>query len=72
MLDAEVKEAKEGKEVKENTERVGPVKRYTDLLVYKQAYRLALAVSKFSKIFPKEETIRTGAPAKKMCEISAS
>jgi hypothetical protein len=39
MLDAEVKEAKEGKEVKENTERVGPVKRYTDLLVYKQAYR---------------------------------
>ncbi len=60
MLDAEVKEAKEGKEVKENTERVGPVKRYTDLLVYKQAYRLALAVSKFSKIFPKEEQFELG------------
>ena len=60
MLDAELKEAKEGKEVKENTERVGPVKRYTDLLVYKQAYRLALAVSKFSKIFPKEEQFELG------------
>jgi len=60
VLDAEVKEAKEGKEVKENTERVGPVKRYTDLLVYKQAYRLALAVSKFSKIFPKEEQFELG------------
>src|SRR5260370_22164299 len=60
MLDAELKEAKEGKEVKENSDRVGPVKRYTDLLVYKQAYRLALAVSKFSKIFPKEEQFELG------------
>ncbi len=43
----EAKEAKDVKEVKETKARIGPVKNYTDLLVYKQAYQLTLRVSTF-------------------------
>lgn len=45
------------KEVKEMEERPArpPIKHYSDLLVFKQAYRLALEVSKFSRGFPKYE-----------------
>ena len=56
----EVKEIKEVKDVKERNSRSGPVKKYTDLLVYKQAYRLALAVSKFTKTLPREEQFEIG------------
>jgi four helix bundle protein len=56
----EVKELKEKSEVKEKSARVGPVKKYEDLLVYRQAYRLALEVSKFTKALPKEERFELG------------
>ncbi len=56
----EVQEVKEVNEVKDRKPRYGPVKNYTDLLVYKQAYHLALEVSKFTKIFPREEQFELG------------
>jgi four helix bundle protein len=55
----EVKEAEEVKEAKDR-DRSGPVKNYTDLLVYKQAYRLTLRVSTFSKTMPREEQFELG------------
>ncbi len=36
-------------------ERAGAVRTYSDLLVYKQAYRLALDVSRLTKEFPRQE-----------------
>jgi four helix bundle protein len=54
------KEVKEVNEVKDRSPRYGPVKNYTDLLVYKQAYRLAVDVSKFTKILPREEQFEVG------------
>ncbi len=50
------------KEVKEVKDRNGndPVRNYTDLLVYKQAYRLTLRVSVFSKTMPREEPFELG------------
>lgn len=57
---SEVKEVEEVKELKDRGTRVGPVKNYTDLLVYKQAYRLALEVSKFTKRLPREEQFELG------------
>jgi hypothetical protein len=56
----EVKEVKEGKEVKDQTGRIGSVRNYGDLLVYKQAYRLALDISKLTKAFPREEQFELG------------
>ena len=52
-------------EVKGKTERsaaarVGPVRNYSDLLVYKQAYRLALEVSKMTRSFPRQEQFELG------------
>jgi four helix bundle protein len=41
--------------VKETGERSGVVRTYSDLLVYKQAYRLALDVSTLTKKFPRTE-----------------
>ena len=60
MAGKEVQEVKEEKEVKEGSRRTGPVKRYTDLLVYRQAYRLALQVSKFARALPREEQFELG------------
>jgi hypothetical protein len=59
-MQIEVKEVEEVKEVKERTRRSGPVKQYSDLLIYKQAYRLALDVSKWTKQFPREEQFELG------------
>jgi four helix bundle protein len=56
----EVKEVKEIEEVKDRKSRTGPVKIYSDLLVYKQAYRLALEVSKTTKLLPREEQFELG------------
>jgi four helix bundle protein len=56
----DVEDIEEVKEVKEKDQRAGPVKRYTDLLVYRQSYRLALQVSKLTKIFPREEQFELG------------
>ena len=56
----EIKEVKEVNEVKDRNLRSGPVKNYTDLLVYKQAYRLALDISKFTKMLPREEQCELG------------
>jgi len=56
----DAKEVKEVKEVKERTRRAGPVKQYSDLLVYKQAYRMALEVSKWTRQFPREEQFELG------------
>jgi four helix bundle protein len=36
-------------------ERAGVVRTYSDLLVYKQAYRLTLDVSRLTKEFPRQE-----------------
>jgi four helix bundle protein len=58
--DREVKDAEEVKEVKDRNARRGPVKNYADLLVYKQAYRLALEVSKLTKALPREEQFEIG------------
>ena len=46
--------------MEEKLSRVGPIRRYGDLLVYQQAYRLALAVSQMSKTFPKHEQYELG------------
>jgi four helix bundle protein len=56
---SELKEVEEAKEVKDRN-RTGPVKNYSDLLVYKQAYRLTLRVSAFSKTMPREEQFELG------------
>jgi len=56
----EIKEVKEVNEVKDRNLRSGPVKNYTDLLVYKQAYRWALDISKFTKMLPREEQFELG------------
>jgi four helix bundle protein len=53
-------EVKEGNDVKETASRIGPVKSYKDLLVYRQAYRLALNVTKFTKSLPREEQFELG------------
>ena len=50
----DVKEVEEVQEVKGRSQRIGPIRKYEDLLVYKQAYRLALTVSKFTKSLPRE------------------
>jgi four helix bundle protein len=42
------------------TERAGVVRTYSDLLVYKQAHRLALDVSRLTKDFPKQEQFEIG------------
>jgi four helix bundle protein len=55
----DVKEVEEVKEVKDRN-GAGPLKNYTDLLVYKQAYRLTLRVSTFSKTMPREEQFELG------------
>jgi four helix bundle protein len=46
--------------MEEKRSRAGPIRRYTDLLVYQQAYRLALEVSKLSKTFPRIEQYLLG------------
>jgi four helix bundle protein len=56
---AGAKDVKEVEEVKDRN-RNGPVKNYTDLLVYQQAYRLTLRVSTFSKTMPREEQFELG------------
>ena len=56
----EVREVKEGNEVKEKHARTGPVRSYRDLLVYQQAYRLALNVSGFTKALPRTEQFELG------------
>jgi four helix bundle protein len=56
----EVKEVKEVKDVKDQSPRAGVVRTYSDLLVYKQAYRLALDVSRLTKEFPRQEQFELG------------
>lgn len=56
----EVKDVKDVKEVEEKSRRAGPVKRYSDLLVYQQSYRLALEVSRFTRGLPREEQFELG------------
>jgi len=46
--------------VEEKSNRAGPIRRYSDLLVYQQAYRLALEVSALSKAFPRQEQYEMG------------
>jgi four helix bundle protein len=55
----EVEEVKDVDEVKESR-RPGPVKHHTDLLVYRQSYRLALQVSRVTKALPREEQFELG------------
>lgn len=44
----------------EKSLRAGPIRRYSDLLVYQQSYRLALAISQLSKSFPRQEQNELG------------
>jgi len=46
--------------VEEKPNRAGPIRRYRDLLVYQQAYRFALDVSRLSKEFPRHEQYALG------------
>jgi four helix bundle protein len=46
--------------LEEKPPRAGPIRRYRDLLVYQQAYRLALEVSRLSKNFPQHEQYELG------------
>lgn len=56
----ESKEVEEINEVKEQDARRGPVRVYTDLLVYRQGYRLALEISKLVRQFPRIEQQEMG------------
>jgi four helix bundle protein len=56
----EVKEVEDIEEVKEMSERADVVRTYSDLQVYKQAYSLALEVSKLTKGFPRQEQFEMG------------
>jgi four helix bundle protein len=47
-------------EVKEKPGRAGPVRTYGDLLVYRQAYRLALDISRLTRSFPRQEQYELG------------
>ena len=53
-------EVKDVKEVKEKTARRMPVRNCTDLLVYRQAYDLALHTSKLTRTFPRQEQYELG------------
>ena len=53
-------EVKEAKDVKDRAVRAGVVRTYSDLLLYKQAYRLALDVSRLTKEFPPQEQFELG------------
>jgi four helix bundle protein len=57
---SEVKDVEEVDEVKEKGARRGPVRTYADLLVYRQAYRLALDVSRITRSFPRQEQFELG------------
>jgi four helix bundle protein len=61
----QVKQVEEAQEVKEKSAhsasaRVGPVRTFADLLVYQQACRLALEVSKVTRSFPRREQYELG------------
>ncbi len=56
----EVKEVREVKEAQEKNARAGVVRTYSDLLVYKQACRLTLDVSRLTKEFPRQEQFELG------------
>jgi four helix bundle protein len=46
--------------VEDKPKLAGPIRHYRDLLVYQQAYRLALEVSRASKAFPRSEQYELG------------
>jgi four helix bundle protein len=56
----DVKEVNEVKELEEKTARSGPVRNYTDLIVYRQSYQLALRVSEMTRTFPRQEQYELG------------
>jgi four helix bundle protein len=53
-------EVNEVKDVEEKAPRHSPVRTYTDLLVYKQAYGLALETSELTRTFPRQEQYEVG------------
>jgi four helix bundle protein len=53
-------EVKDVNEVKEKSARFGPVRNYTDLIVYQQSYQLALRVSEMTRCFPRHEQYELG------------
>lgn len=56
----EVKEVQDVEDSRAKSVRAAPVRHYTDLLVYQQAYRLALEISKLTKSFPRQEQYEIG------------
>jgi four helix bundle protein len=53
-------DVKEVKDVKDRSARAGVVRTNSDLVVFKQAYRLALDVSKLTKEFHRQEQFELG------------
>jgi four helix bundle protein len=68
----EVKDVKEAKDVQDRSARAGVVRTYSDLLVYKQAYRLALDVSRLTKGFPRQEQFELGRQLRNCSRSSAA
>jgi four helix bundle protein len=58
--------------VEEKSSRTGPIRRYRDLLVYQQAYRLALEVSNVSKGFPRQEQFEMGRQIRRSARLIAA
>ena len=56
----EAKDARDAKEAREKTRNAGPIRHYSDLLVYRKAYGLALEVSKLTRTFPRHEQFGLG------------
>jgi four helix bundle protein len=56
----EARDVREVGEIKEKTARLGPVRNYTDLIVYQQSYQLALRVSEMTRSFPRQEQFELG------------
>jgi len=52
--------SREVKEAEEKTLRRGPLRNYTDRLVYKQAYRLTLDIPKLTRALPRQEQNELG------------
>lgn len=46
--------------MEEKPSRAGPIRRFQDLLVYQQAYRLALDISRLTRAFPRQEQWELG------------
>ncbi len=63
----ETKDTEEAKDAKEKRVSRRPIRHYGDLLVYQQAYRLALDISKLTRAFPREEQFGLATQMRRCC-----